>query len=102
MSKDVENSVRAPIGNVVRVGAKPVMNYVVACMTIFNAGIDEISVRARGRAISRAVDTVELLRRVFLKDLKVDLISIGTETLENLEGRKTNVSTMEIRLIKGE
>lgn len=82
------------------VGTKPVMNYVVACMTVFNASFKEVLVRARGRAISRAVDTMELLRRIFLKDLKVGFISIGTEVLDSPDGRKTNVSIIEIPLVK--
>ena len=48
--------------NAVLMGQKPVMNYVIACLTFFNSGAKEVAVKARGRAISRAVDTVELLR----------------------------------------
>ena len=82
--------------NNVLIGRKPVMNYVVACLTFFNSGEDEICIKARGRAISRAVDTVELLQRAFMKDLKFKKISIGTEELEREDGRKSNVSTIEI------
>jgi len=57
--------------NTVFVGGKPVMNYVMACLTLFNSGGKKVVLKARGRAISRAVDSVELLRRVFLKDLKL-------------------------------
>jgi len=38
--------------NVVLIGRKPVMNYVVACITFFNAGEKQVVVKARGRAIS--------------------------------------------------
>jgi DNA-binding protein len=82
--------------NVVLVGKKPVMNYVVACMTIFNSGADTITVKARGRAISKAVDVVELIRRSFLKDLEIKSISIGTQELISQDGRKSNVSTIDI------
>ncbi|WP_309492445.1 DNA-binding protein Alba [Candidatus Hecatella orcuttiae] len=85
--------------NVVLVGRKPVMNYVVACVTFFNQGYNGIVVKARGTAISKAVDTVELLRRAFVKDLVIKNITIGTETVER-EDRKSNVSTMEITLEK--
>ncbi len=80
------------------VGMKPIMNYVVACMTLFNAGATVIRVRARGRHISKAVDIVEMLRRVFLKDVVVDDIEIGTEVHATPDGRETSVSTIEIRL----
>ena len=64
--------------NTVFVGSKPVMNYVIACLTSFNSGSKKVVLKARGRAISRAVDAVELLRRVFLKDLRLQGISIST------------------------
>lgn len=38
--------------NAVLIGRKPVMNYVVACLTFFNSGEKNICVKARGRAIS--------------------------------------------------
>jgi len=87
--------------NVVLIGRKPVMNYVIACITFFNAGEKQVVVKARGRAISRAVDTVELLRHAFVKDLQVKKIDIGTEELVRAEGgRKSNVSTIEITVTK--
>jgi len=86
--------------NVVFIGRKPVMNYVIACITFFNTGENEVTVKARGRAISRAVDTIELLRRAFVKDLEVKNIDIGTEEVTREEGRKSNVSTMEITVAK--
>jgi len=87
--------------NTVFIGKKPVMNYVVACLTFFNAGGKEVTVKARGRAISRAVDTIELLRRAFVKDVGVKNISLGTEEVTREEGRKSNVSTIEITVAKG-
>ncbi len=86
--------------NVVLIGRKPVMNYVVACLTFFNSGEKNICVKARGRAISRAVDTVELLRRAFVKDVDLKSIAIGTEEVQREEGRKSNVSTIEITMAR--
>jgi len=85
--------------NVVLVGKKPVMNYVVACVTFFNQGINNIVLKAGGAAIRKAVDVVELLKRAFVKDLVVKNISIGTEVVER-ESRKSNVSTIEISIEK--
>ena len=82
------------------VGLKPIMNYVVACMTLFNAGAPSIKVRARGRNISKAVDVVEMLRRVFLRDIEVEKIDLGTETHTVPTGKEASVSTIEIRLVK--
>ena len=88
--------------NVVLIGQKPVMNYVTACITFFNSGEKQVVVKARGRAISRAVDTVELLRRAFVKDLEINCIDINTEELFKMEGQKSNVSTIEIIVAKSE
>ena len=87
--------------NAVLVGRKPVMNYVLACITLFHGGAKEVNVKARGRAISRAVDIVEIARRRFLPDVKVGSITIGTEQLQVGQGgdtSTTNVSTIEITL----
>ena len=85
--------------NTVLVGAKPVMNYVLACITLFHSGAKEISVKARGRAISRAIDVVEVVRRRFLPDVKVKSVGIGTDQLSQEEGSAlTNVSSIEIIL----
>lgn len=86
--------------NQVLIGKKPLMNYVVACLTLFNHGADEIVLRARGRAISRAVDVAEMLRRVFMKDLAIKSITIGSEEVQRPEGGTANVSIMEITLSK--
>jgi len=86
--------------NVVLIGRKPVMNYVIACITFFNAGEKQVVVKARGRAISRAVDTIELLRRAFVKDLEIKSIDIGTEKLFRTDGQESNVSTIEIIVTK--
>jgi DNA-binding protein len=78
------------------VGTKPTMNYVVACVTLFNSGTPRLMVRARGRNISKAVEVVEMLRRVFLKDAKVDDIQLGTEVHTPPHGKEVSVSTIEI------
>jgi DNA-binding protein Alba len=85
--------------NAVLIGRKPVMNYVLACITSFHSGAKEVSVKARGKAISRAIDVVEVVRRRFLPDVKVSKIGIGTDELPAQEGyQPSNVSTIEITL----
>ena len=76
------------------------MNYVLACITVFHGGAKEVNVKARGRAISRAVDVVEIVRRRFLPDLKVKAVDIGTQQMPPREegGTPSNVSTIEITL----
>jgi len=89
--------------NIVFVGSKPPMSYVLAIITSLSApNAKEITLKARGRAISTAVDTAEITRRRFIKDLKVSKIAIGTEEMPAREGenRTRMVSTIEITLTK--
>jgi DNA-binding protein len=85
--------------NVVFIGTKPVMNYVLAVITQFNVGVGDVVLKARGQAISRAVDVAEITRNRFLRGLTVKNIQIGTEELQ-AESGKINVSTIEIVLGK--
>jgi DNA-binding protein len=85
--------------NIVYVGNKPPMSYVLAVVTEFNKGnTDEVTIKARGRAISRAVDAAEIARNRFVTDATVKEIKIGTESVTNEEGRTSNVSSIEIIL----
>ena len=86
--------------NVIYVGSKPPMSYVLAVVTQFNSGSDEVIIKARGRAISRAVDAAEITRNRFVTDAKIKEIKIGTEAITNEEGRTSNVSSIEISLSK--
>ena len=86
--------------NVVFVGRKPTMSYVLAVITQFTEGLKDIHVKARGRSISRAVDVTEIVKNRFLGDVKVKSIEIGTEEGTIEEGNKINVSTIDINLIK--
>jgi len=86
--------------NVVYVGHKPPMNYVLAVVTQFNSGSDEVIIKARGRAISTAVDATEITRNRFATDTVIKEIKIGTESVTNEEGRTSNVSSIEICLAK--
>ncbi|RLI49216.1 DNA-binding protein Alba [Candidatus Bathyarchaeota archaeon] len=84
----------------VLVGKKPLMNYVIACLTLFDSNISPIKVKARGLAISRAVDAVELLRRAFIKDLKIKIISTDTLMFTKRSGIDRSISTIEIVISK--
>ena len=86
------------IKNVVYVGSKPVMNYVTAILTSLKDNPEGVVVKARGRAISTAVDAAEVTRTRFMSDLKPS-VSIGTEKLEGERGAR-NVSFIEITLSK--
>jgi DNA-binding protein len=93
-------AVKMAESNSVLIGRKPVMNYVLACITLFHGGAKEVNVKARGRSISTAVDVAEVVRRRFLPDVKVKKIGVGTEQMAPREegGTPSNVSTIEITL----
>jgi len=82
------------------VGNKNVMSYVLACVTLFNKGAEEVVIKARGRLISRAVDVAEITRHRFLDQLVVKSIEIGTTTVQTDKGSDLNVSTIDITLAK--
>ena len=85
--------------NTVFIGRKPVLNYVLACLTLLKSGESEVLVKARGRSISTAVDVVEVTKNRFVNDLKVVDISIGTERLTSPDrDQPTNVSSIEIKV----
>jgi archaea-specific DNA-binding protein len=86
--------------NVVLVGKKGTMAYVLAVITQINQGADEVMVKARGKAISRAVDVAEIVRNKFATEIKIDDITIKTEEIKTDEGNPLKVSAIEIRLLK--
>jgi len=89
-------------GNVIYIGNKPPMSYVLALITAFNMqDTDEVVLKARGRAITTAVDVAEITRNRFIKDAEVRSIAIGTEEVASREGgNPRNVSIIEISLHK--
>lgn len=85
--------------DVIYIGKKPVMSYVLAVITYFNTpDAKEVVLKARGRAMTTAIDTAEIIRRRFMDKLKVDKIDIGTDEITEEDGRKRAVSTIEITL----
>ncbi|MBU4535840.1 MAG: DNA-binding protein Alba [Euryarchaeota archaeon] len=89
-----------PEENIVYIGNKPVMNYVLAVVTQVNGGNAQVVLKARGRAISRAVDVAEIVRNRFIPEIEIENIDISTEEIVGNEGGATNVSAIEIQLRK--
>jgi len=89
--------------NIIYVGRKPAMSYVLAVITSFTgSNLKEVTLKARGQAIKTAVDAAEITRRSFMKELSVSKISIGTEEMPPREGesRARMISTIEITLTR--
>jgi len=85
--------------NVVYVGNKPVMSYVLAVATQLNDS-KEVVIKSRGRSISRAVDAAEIVKNRFMPGTEVKDIQIGTETISREDGSTMNISSMEITMGK--
>ena len=86
--------------NVILVGKKPTMTYALMAMLLLSRGIGEITVKARGAAISKAVDITQVLKRRLMSEL-VDIkgVKIGTDVLGEAENVR-HVSTIEIAVYK--
>jgi DNA-binding protein len=98
MTEDAKKKIDSD-SNIIYVGNKPPMNYVTAIMVLLNSGtFPEVVLKARGNAISRAVDAAEITHNRFLTNAEVKRIDIGTEVVTNEDGRKSNVSSIEICL----
>ena len=83
---------------VVFIGNKPVMNYVLSIVTLLNNDINKVSIKARGRAINRAVDVAEVVRHRFITKTRIVDIKTATEEVFREDGSSSNVSTIEILL----
>ena len=86
--------------NIIFIGKKPAMNYVLACVTQLNGGHREIILRARGRAISHAVDVAQIVKNKFMPDTEISNVKLATETVKDISGQELNISSIEIFLGK--
>lgn len=83
--------------NHIFIGKKPVMSYALSAIMQLTQ-FDEVVLRARGRAISRAVDVAQVIvkrlgdDRYKVKSIKIDTEVVGPE--------QRNVSTIEITIGK--
>lgn len=99
MAEDMKEQTKLP-ENVVFVGQKAPMAYVLGVVTQLSNGQKQVFLKARGRSISKAVDVAEIVRRKFVQDIKVSSIDIGTEERQLESGQKINVSTINIAITK--
>lgn len=84
------------------IGNKPFMNYVTAVVMQFTTkNADRLTIKARGKFISRAVDVAEVSTKRFLEgQVEIKEIKTDSEDFKNREGRDVRVSTIEITLGK--
>ncbi len=85
--------------NTIYVGKKPAMAYVLATLNLIQSGSEGVTIRARGKAVSRAVDVAQILTKKFATDIKVKSVSIDTEQVQsNFNDSVSDVSSIEIKL----
>lgn len=87
--------------NTVFIGSKPLVNYIRGVITQFTKwNAPEVVIKSRGKFISKAVDVAEISKRS-LEDMRIHIksINVASESFE-AEGKKTNISTMNIVLGK--
>ncbi|MBD3163831.1 DNA-binding protein Alba [Candidatus Woesearchaeota archaeon] len=90
--------------NSIFIGGKPFMNYVTGVVMQFTTkNAETVTVKARGKFISRAVDVVEVATKRFLENsVGIKDINIDSEEFQNKEGKQVRVSTIEITLGKNQ
>ena len=87
--------------DIVYIGSKPQMSYVLAVITQFNEGhASEVILKARGKAISRTVDVAEIVKNKFMPSVRIEDIRTSTESVTRDDGSFSNVSAIEITLRK--
>lgn len=103
MTENNEKENKKTDDNVMFIGGKPFMNYVTGVVMQFTTNnAPEVIIKARGKFISKAVDVSEVASKRFLKDQNISVknIKIDSEEFENKEGKKVNVSILEITLAR--
>ena len=96
MSTDTEHGAK----DTVFIGKKPIMAYVTSAL-IQLANNPQVSIKARGLSIGRAVDVAQIIvRRTDSSGYSIGQIKIGSEQLQSLDGRARNVSTIDIEVKK--
>jgi archaea-specific DNA-binding protein len=78
--------------------SKPLLNYVTACITMFNSGAEHVTLRSRGEAINMAVDVVQVLKKRFVSQVEISKIQIDGENVVSRDGRQLSLPVLEIEL----
>ena len=81
--------------NIIYIGKKPLMSYVTACITVMNSrrhgGV--VTLAARGKAISRVVDVIEVLKR--FRNYEIEDVEFGTDVIKQ-DGEERNISSIRV------
>ena len=101
MESNTESNTKSSMeSNTIFIGKKGTMSYVLAVITQFNQGANDVVIKARGKTISKAVDVAEIVKNKFVNTLKIEGIKISTEEIITENEVPMKVSAIEIRLKK--
>jgi len=82
--------------NEIFVGTKPIMTYVTATLTQLSTQ-PTVTIKARGKRITQAVDVSQMIvKRMNTVGYTVSDVRIASDSLISQDGKKRNVSTIEI------
>ncbi len=84
--------------NTVFIGKKPLMTYVTSAIVQL-ASLPSITLKARGQTIVTAVNVAQIIIKK-TDAFEIGQIKISSESLESSDGRKRDVSTIEIPVSK--
>jgi DNA-binding protein len=84
--------------NIIYVGQKPMMNYVLAAGKRLADGGSSVQIQARGKSISKAVDVALITLERSKGGVSMGEIGISTEVLPGADGKPLNVSSIRISL----
>ena len=86
--------------NSIFIGTKPFMNYVTGVvMQCTTKSANEVTIKARGKFITKAVDVAEASTKRFLQNnISINDIRVNSEEFTSKEGKNIRVSTIELVL----
>ena len=86
--------------NTIPIGKKPIMTYVNSTLTQLSS-LPSVTITARGRSITTAVDVSQfILKRMNSVGYKISDVRISSSLLESNDGKKRNVSAIEIDIMR--
>ena len=86
--------------NTIPIGKKPIMTYVNSTLTQLSS-LPSVTITARGRSITAAVDVSQfILKRMNSVGYKISDVRISSSLLESNDGKKRNVSAIEIDIMR--
>jgi len=99
-SEDDKKSEPVPERNVIYIGTKPIMSYVAATLTQLST-LPVVTIKARGKRITQAVDVSQMIvKRMDTVGYVISDVRISSDSLTSQDGKKRNVSTIELDITK--